>query len=434
MKIKILVGAAALLSCVLAAAQAPLYTEDEVRAMLREDHSRAANFHHAYEVPKIVDTKAPRGFKPFYISHYGRHGERYHIGYHNYTRPLEVLAPLDSAGQLTPTGHEIVAGLQAMYAAQDGMEGILTQKGAQTHRGIASRMYARYPRVFRQRGRDSVFCASTRVPRVIQSMDNFVLSLSGKARRLKFSTYTGDRYTAYLCKPVRERPGKNEVRVWCDSVFNADFPSARILGEMIADPAVASAVLLRNPSIVDRILYGGAIARCFDTPQFDVFDYFTEDEIYLWWKLCNTDNFNDCAASLENGGYRPREVGGPILQDIVSRADEAVAGGSRCADLRFGHDSGIMPLVALLNLDGMGEAVPAVKSSERFLVFKEIPMGSNLQVVFYRNRRGEVLAKFLLNETERTIPALADVAVNGVYYPWPELRAYLTGLLDFDRG
>lgn len=428
MGIRSLVTAAALSLCALCAAQPPLYTEEEVRAMLREDHFRAANFHHAYEVPEIVDTRAPRGFKPFYISHYGRHGERHHIGYHNYTRPLEVLAPLDSAGLLTAEGHEIVAGLQAMYDAQKGMEGILTQKGAQTHRGIASRMYARYPGVFRQRGRDSVFCASTKVPRVIQSMDNFVLSLSGKARRLKFATFTGDRYTDYLCRHVRERPGSEAVDAWRDSVFNADFPSARIVGAMVSDPETAQRVLLRNPSIADRILYGGAIARCFDSPQFDVFDHFTENEIYLWWKLNNADDFNDCATSVENGGYRPREVGGPILRDIVARADEAIAGGMHCADLRFGHDSGIMPLVALLNLDGLGEAVPAARSAERFLVFKEIPMGSNLQVVFYRNRRGDVLAKFLLNETERTVPALESVARNGVYYPWPELRAYLLGL------
>ena len=429
MKISRILSVAALFLCTLAAAQAPLYTEDEVRAMLREDHWRAANFHHAYEIPKIADTKAPRGFKPFYISHYGRHGERYHIGYHNYNRVLDVLAPLDSAGKLTPTGQEILAGIRKMNAEQQGMEGILTQKGAQTHRGIASRMYARYRRVFRQKGRDSVLCAATKVPRVIQSMDNFVLSLSGKAGRLKFSTYTGDRYSDYLCRHQSEHPGRETVRAWCDSVFKTDFPSAGVLERLIADPETAQEVLLRTPSIVYRILYCGAIAGCFDTPQFDVFNYFTEEEIYLWWRICNVDDFNDCANSAENGGHRPAAVGGPILRDIIDKADAALAGGNHCADLRFGHDSGIMPLVALLNLDGMGEAVPSARSAERFLVFKEIPMGSNLQVVFYRNRKGEVLAKFLLNETERTIPALAGVARNGVYYPWTELRAYLEGLI-----
>ena len=50
-------------------------------------------------------------------------------------------------------------------------------------------------------------------------------------------------------------------------------------------------------------------------------------------------------------------------------------------------------------------------------------MASNIQWVFYRNRKGDILVKFIYNERERTIPALE--AVNGVYYHWSEVRPYL---------
>ena len=38
---------------------------------------RAANNMHSYEFEDVVDTPAPKGYKPFYITHYGRHGSRF---------------------------------------------------------------------------------------------------------------------------------------------------------------------------------------------------------------------------------------------------------------------------------------------------------------------------------------------------------------------
>ena len=43
---------------------------DEIAA----DPAKAAGLHYAYPGPQSVQTPAPKGFKPFYISHFGRHG------------------------------------------------------------------------------------------------------------------------------------------------------------------------------------------------------------------------------------------------------------------------------------------------------------------------------------------------------------------------
>ena len=37
-------------------------------------------------------TPAPKGYKPFYISHYGRHGSRYLIGEEDYDYPISILS------------------------------------------------------------------------------------------------------------------------------------------------------------------------------------------------------------------------------------------------------------------------------------------------------------------------------------------------------
>ena len=41
---------------------------------LREDIRRAAFNTHSYEFDSVQDTPAPKGYKAFYIGHYGRHG------------------------------------------------------------------------------------------------------------------------------------------------------------------------------------------------------------------------------------------------------------------------------------------------------------------------------------------------------------------------
>ena len=53
-------------------------TSAELDAYLREFPQRAGFNTHSYEFLPIKDTPAPGGFKPFYISHYGRHGSRSH--------------------------------------------------------------------------------------------------------------------------------------------------------------------------------------------------------------------------------------------------------------------------------------------------------------------------------------------------------------------
>ena len=58
--------------------------------------------------------------------------------------------------------------------------------------------------------------------------------------------------------------------------------------------------------------------------------------------------------------------------------------------------------------------------------FEQMPMGSNLQLIFYRDRKGEVLVKILRNERETTIPALKPY--KGPYYRWKDLRNYFVNL------
>ena len=80
---------------------------------LAADPSLATDVYHVYDYSPSRLTKAPRGYKPVYISHYGRHGERY-INREGYLYPgLEVL----QREALTPLGEKALKEVGDMVEA-----------------------------------------------------------------------------------------------------------------------------------------------------------------------------------------------------------------------------------------------------------------------------------------------------------------------------
>ena len=57
-------------------------------------------------------TAAPKGYEPFYMSHYGRHGSRWLIGEGDYTNPLNTLRDANAEGKLTAEGKAVLDKLE----------------------------------------------------------------------------------------------------------------------------------------------------------------------------------------------------------------------------------------------------------------------------------------------------------------------------------
>ena len=93
-------------------------------------------------------TEAPRGKKPFYISHYGRHGSRYLSNRKGYDIPYRILTKADSLGKLTPTGKQVLQDLRMILNDSEGRWGDLTGLGKRQSRDIARRMMTHFPEVF----------------------------------------------------------------------------------------------------------------------------------------------------------------------------------------------------------------------------------------------------------------------------------------------
>ena len=145
------------------------------RQEIKKNPRVSASGYLAYPGPQHRLTPAPKGYKPFYLSHYGRHGSRYLIGTADYDRAYLTLMRADSLGQRTAKGREVLDKVAQIRQEALHRDAARTQRGAQQHREIARRMWERFPEVFE--GKTNVDAKSTVVIRCILSMENALQEL-----------------------------------------------------------------------------------------------------------------------------------------------------------------------------------------------------------------------------------------------------------------
>ena len=74
--------------------------ETTLESLLKDKGKMGSNYY-VYSPVFKKQTKVPSGYKPFYISHYGRHGSRYHHTAKDYQYVYETLQQAQKAGALT---------------------------------------------------------------------------------------------------------------------------------------------------------------------------------------------------------------------------------------------------------------------------------------------------------------------------------------------
>lgn len=390
-------------------------------AAIDRNRWRSAGIFHSYEFEEISDTPPPNGYRPIYLSHYGRHGSRFQRDA-ECLKACAVMEKAEKAGLLSPSGKALLQRIRPVAAVHEGMYESLSLKGAQEHARLATRMYGRFPGVFSHGGK--VRCQSSVFHRCLLSMANFTCALKGEATHLEFSFETGDKYMSVMlgkAPGVEERRAKmNELderilheMVFPDRLMRLLFRDLSAAREATGDPHRFVADLFAVASACDSLK--------FELGGLDIFDCFTRDELLSVGRYMNFRYFEDMGNS-EEFGVDVVQAAAHLAEDIVKRADNAIAKGV-CADLRFGHDVGLMPLVGLMGLNGAGDRVPAAESWRTCPLWRCMPMAANIQIVLYENDGGEQLAKVLFNEREAGVRGLEPKT--GPYYRWSDLRTRL---------
>ena len=380
--------------------------------------------------------KAPKGYKPFYISHYGRHGSR-HEAHDWYVLSLvEMLESADSMNILTPKGKELKAMMIKISEAHHNRYGDLTRVGFEQHKGVARRMYHRFKPIFYRgalidsRSSDYTRCVLSMAafneslkecePMLETRMDAAIEHKSVVRPSMPF--LKDPRYTGRIITGTDDWwlrlsawAEKNDFSHSCNLVFTNIEPLCKKYNRGV------QSIMIDLYKRLDAVQNLGWYDRSF------IDSIFSADErhsIYLY------ENYRwycrYATTSVENGfkRYAPMQA---TVNDFISYADLAIEGkNSAAANLRFGHDYYLLGLLAVLNCNEYPSGLDISdvdKLNAQWSSYKMVTMASNLQMVLYRSKKcSDILVRFLENENDITLPIKS---VDGPFYKWEDVRNYL---------
>lgn len=395
---------------------------------MTQDLNRTGGVYFAYPVTESHNTPAPKGYEPFYISHYGRHGSRYLISDNDYKAVADVLHDADRHGVLTPLGKDVMVRLDSVMTETDKRGGDLTPLGARQHKGIAKRMMEAYPQVFKNN--KSVSARSTLVVRCVLSMAAFCDQLKEMDPSLDITRESSQRYMPYLCyhsdesNAWRDDPKnfKRAYRKFEEEHVNPD----RLLSSLISDPKFIE-YRVDPENFMWNMYYIASGMQDIET-DLDFYDIFTPDELFDMWQCFNYRFY------VGDGNYPGSDEliinnAKPLLRNILDSAQKAIDGEGDAATLRFGHDGNLIPLAGLMHLENcdLQESDPE-KFYTAFSDWKIAPMAGNMQMIFFRNKKNpqDILVKFMLNEEEKRIPISTDTFP---FYNWEDVKSYYNSIL-----
>jgi len=350
----------------------------------------------AYPLDFAPQTKAPKGYKPFYISHYGRHGSRYLIGDRDYKWLVDLFEEAHRAHALTGLGEDTYRRLLKVWEEAEGHGGDLTPLGVRQHRGIAERMYASFPEVFK--GNPFISARSTVVLRCAMSMVAFGDRLKELNPDLRISYEASEKHT---------NPERLVASLFKDKHF--------VLKKV-------------NPKELMWGMYWVASDMQNAETKVSFYDLFEAQELFDLWQCVNY-RFYVGNANHANGKGIVVANAKSLLRNILDSADEAIQEGGIAATLRFGHDGNVIPLVALMRIENCNVAVSdPYEVYKVWSDFKVVPMAANVQIIFFRNEKsGDILVKVMHNENEVHIPVETDMFP---YYKWEDVERFYRNLLN----
>ena len=396
--------------------------------------------YYAYPAPKKpVSVKAPEGYTPFYISHYGRHGSRW---LPSDSRYIWVNQHFDDESNLTPLGKKVKGWLTQVWENAKGNGGKLTKLGEKQHRGIADRMAHNFPQIFAKG--NHVQARSSVVDRCAKSMLAFTDELRQLQPSLDMDVKTDSAdmaWIAYTSPEVKALENRTHIvaKVSPDRFLHQLFKDIT----KVDDPMkLMSEIHTIASSIQDVGLNFKSYPRQIEK---GLYGLFTDEEFKAFYDA------NNLRMTICNGEYPtneriPARSAISLWENVEAEADKALASDRPSATLRFGHDTSLYRLYSLMNMffarpdaccDTDAKMASYKKESDAMDVV--VPMAANLQLVFYKKKQWDraypesnVLVRILCNERnvgELNLNAyiynddIEDMAGN--YYTWASLKNYM---------
>ncbi|MBQ8657042.1 MAG: histidine-type phosphatase [Prevotella sp.] len=386
-------------------------------SQLQTDPRKAYGMDYPYSLNTAPLTKAPDGYVPFYVSHYGRHGSRYYWTDKLYRELDTLLTDAHNRHNLTAEGEAFYERYMAVKDELLTGMGELTQLGWNQHQGIARAMYDNFPEVFNHGG--YVSAVSSLSGRCVISMSAFCLALMQRNPAIDIREQSS-RFTLDGVVPMdRQNPVKHHYpKVRPNYEKNRDQFSCH---DQLRRKAVER-VFVNTDSLHANLHHTGSnlINLYTSLPSIGheglMGNIITDAELVDEWETSNLGSYSWV--------FAPQYEMIPILEDFIRKADAVIDGSSNhLADLRFGHDNCLGPLTVLMGINGADRNPDDPNEVKDCYQNWETCKASNLQLVLYRSARAadDVLVKCLLNGEEAVLPVPTD---SYPYYKWADFRSF----------
>ena len=404
------------------------YPKDDIAQNIK----RSASNIMAYPGPQQHRlSPAPTGKRPFYISHFGRCGSHHLTHKEIYDRPWHVLAAADSAGKLTHKGLDVKRRVDLLRSNALGRHGELTPLAAQQQQLIMERLAERFPEVFE--GKTHVDARSNASSRCILTMEHALLQLTRMNPRIRLhhnATKRDGYYLGHEGHYHREPQMSPDAQAAYDKFCRRHEKYATLMRKLFNDKDYVRQHVDARQLGHDLFVLAGQVQNTELRQQLTLYDLFSDSELYHYWAKENAwwyINYGGCTLS---DGHQPRSQHA-LLRKIISDADSLLKLPAPGIQLRFGHETSILPLACLMDINHWGLATNRLKALDKkgWATYRIIPTSANMQLVFYRSNPDDqdVWVKVLYNEEEATLPLPADQAP---YYRWSDFRTYYLNKLD----
>lgn len=412
---------------------------------LLSDKGKLGSNYYAYNPSLKKQTKVPNGYKPFYISHYGRHGSRYHHTAKDYQYVVETLQQASKAGALTQLGQTVLVDAEALYKDAKSRAGDLTQKGIAQQQGIAKRMYKSYPALFK--GASYIKALSSTSGRCIMSMGAFLQELRAQNPRLDIYQESSQRLMSFI-SPFSFDSSKSymESKEWkmaYDQLYSQVVKPERFIKALFKD-SIYVAKNINSHDFFAKMYDIQSSLQGMDNQSFSFSNVWTDEDLFGRYQAQNAWWYGVLGAGPLTKAKGPT-FAKPLLKHIIEDVDQVIKEDSTqthgeknkkiTATLRFGHDTALLGLAGLMRFNIASAEVKDLQ--ELYKVWNDfnlIPMSANLQIVFYKtSKKGKpILVKFLYNEDEVTIPVVCGVSEQCPtlpYYRWDDVRNFYEQIL-----
>lgn len=432
---KLLTTIIALAVATIALAQSP----EAIRKMIRENSNFSIPTITTYQnVPIEKIAPSPKGYKLFYYSLTGRHGSRYELEDSTFVYTCDIFNRAAKLGILTEEGERVRKILNRATAEQRGKGGELTSLGQEQWRGIGRRAYQNFGALF---DTGSIEAKSSTKMRCVFSMVSFVEGVKEKNTKIFVEQEARESFLPIL-RPMIDNPAspKQLIRdcrttarqgAWrkeiTDKLWHDGFNQT--LSKLVTKPEQLKECGASTPFwFLYQTHHLLLFSQNFGFDNYEVIRsvFSVEDEYRFYcyrclsWLSLSWSWGNDNAAIFMS--YMR-----PLVDDVLTKAQDAIDGRNpHIANLRFTHDSYIVPLITILGLEGCAATFgPDIeKAATSAPLSKIVPMAANVQMQLYRNKAGEVLVRIMLNEKDATLPIECKTAP---FYPWDKFRALVEG-------